>query len=63
MSMELGIPRTLKEMNGVQPADFGVLAELAVKDACMADNLYTVHTDEDRSCCSIRKRLEREVNR
>lgn len=46
MSMELGIPRTLKEMNGVQPADFGVLAELAVKDACMADNLYTPTKEE-----------------
>ena len=46
MAMELGIPRTLKEMGGVSPADFGTLAELAVRDACMADNLYTPTREE-----------------
>ena len=46
MSMELGIPRTLKEMSGVSPADFDPLAELALKDACMADNLYTPTKEE-----------------
>ena len=46
MAMDLGIPGTLKEMGGVSPADFGTLAELAVRDACMADNLYTPARDE-----------------
>ena len=45
-AMELGIPRTLKEMSGVSPADFGALAALALKDACMADNLYTPTREE-----------------
>ena len=43
---ELGIPRTLKELGGVTPTDFGALAELAVRDACMADNLYTPDKEE-----------------
>ena len=43
---ELGMPRTLKELGGVTPDDFGALAELAVKDACMADNLYTPSREE-----------------
>ena len=43
---ELGIPRTLKELGSVTRADFGALAELAVKDACMADNLYTPSREE-----------------
>ena len=43
---ELGIPRTLKELGGVTPTDFGALAELAVKDACMADNRYTPSREE-----------------
>ena len=43
---ELGIPRTLKELGGVSPSDFGALAELALKDACMADNLCTPSREE-----------------
>ena len=46
IGMELGIPRTLKELGGVSPADFGALADLALKDACMADNLYTPTREE-----------------
>ena len=45
-AMELGIPRTLKDMGGVSPEDFGSLADLALKDACMADNLYTPTREE-----------------
>ena len=45
-AVELGIPRALKEMNGVSPADFGPLADLALKDACMADHLYIPTRDE-----------------
>ena len=43
---ELGIPPTLKALGGVTPDDFGALADLAVKDACMADNLYTPSREE-----------------
>ncbi|MBR6164358.1 MAG: iron-containing alcohol dehydrogenase [Clostridia bacterium] len=43
---EMGIPGTLKEMGGVSREDFGDLAGLALKDACMADNLYTPSADE-----------------
>ena len=43
---ELGIPRTLKELGGVTPEDFGDLADLALKDACMADNLYMPDREE-----------------
>ena len=45
-STGMGMPRTLKEMGGVTPEDFGALADLAVKDACMADNLYTPSREE-----------------
>ena len=43
---EMGIPRTLKEMGGVTREDFGDLADLALKDACMADHLYTPSREE-----------------
>lgn len=43
---ELGIPRTLKELGGVSPEDFTALADLAVRDACMADNLFIPSTEE-----------------
>ena len=36
----------VKELGGVTPTDFGALAELAVRDACMADNLYTPDKEE-----------------
>ena len=40
------MPKTLKELGGLTPDAFGALADLAVKDACMADNLYTPDRDE-----------------
>ena len=43
---ELGIPRTLKELGGVTQEDFNDLADLALKDACMADNLYLPSREE-----------------
>ena len=46
MAAELGIPKSLKELGGVSPEDFGALADLALKDACMADNLYAPDREE-----------------
>ncbi len=43
---ELGIPRTLKELGGVTPEDFRDLADLALRDTCMADNLYMPDREE-----------------
>lgn len=39
MAADLGIPPTLREVGGVEPSAFGELADLALRDACMADNL------------------------
>lgn len=38
MNQELGINRSLSELKGVTPSDFGSLADLALKDSCMATN-------------------------
>jgi alcohol dehydrogenase len=43
---DLGIPRTLKDLGGVTREDFGALADLALQDACMADNLYQPSREE-----------------
>ena len=38
LSEELSMARTLRELKGVDPKRFGDLADLALKDFCMADN-------------------------
>lgn len=38
MSAGIGIASTLRELKGVDPADFEALAALAMKDSCMATN-------------------------
>lgn len=38
LSSSIGIAGTLKELNGVSPSDFPELADLALKDSCMATN-------------------------
>ncbi len=38
LSREIGIPKTLKELEKVKPEDFGELAELALHDASMSQN-------------------------
>lgn len=38
LSSSVGIAGTLKELKGVSPSDFPALADLALKDSCMATN-------------------------
>ena len=46
LSSGVGIPATLKDLGKVTPEDFPVLADLAMHDACMAQNLF-MPTKED----------------
>ncbi|SFR87388.1 iron-containing alcohol dehydrogenase [Anaeromicropila populeti] len=39
LSKRVGIPHSLAELNVVNPVHFGELADLALKDACILDNL------------------------
>ena len=38
LSSSMGIAGTLKELKGISPSDFPALADLALKDSCMATN-------------------------
>ena len=46
LSKSLGMPQTLKELKGVDPEKFGDLADLAVKDFCMGDNLVRADREQ-----------------
>lgn len=41
LSGSVGIPATLAQLNKVDPADFGTLADLALRDTCMTTNQLT----------------------
>lgn len=41
LSGSVGIPATLAQLNKVDPADFGTLADLALHDTCMTTNQIT----------------------
>ena len=41
LSGSVGIPATLAQLNKVDPADFGTLADLALRDTCMTTNQRT----------------------
>lgn len=45
-SKSLGMPQTLKELKGVDPEKFGDLADLAVRDFCMGDNLVRADREQ-----------------
>ena len=46
MAVALGIPATLQAVGKVQPSDFATLADLALHDACMAQNQFMPTKDE-----------------
>lgn len=46
LSAGVGIPANLAQLNKVDPADFAVLAELALHDTCMSTNQITPTRDE-----------------
>ena len=46
MAVALGIPATLQAVGKVQPSDFATLADLALHDACMAQNRFMPTKDE-----------------
>ena len=41
LSGSVGIPATLAQLNKVDPANFGTLADLALRDTCMTTNQLT----------------------